>query len=349
MSNYETAIIATRAGIIESVHQAAIAVVDRDGNLVAHWGGPDTITFVRSSAKPFQALPLIESGARDHFHINDPELALICGSHAGTEDHVDTLQGLLSKIGVSEGDLLCGVQPPKDRPSLDRLRAAGIEPTAAHHNCSGKHAGMLALSVYLGQPIASYLDLDGEVQRRIIQTIAEMANLDVQEIDIGIDGCSAPNFAMPLASAAQMYARLIDPSGLPAGRVKACNQVNTAMTSYPAMVSNTGRFDTELMLAMQDQVLAKGGAEGFLGIAIRLGTIRDGSPALGMALKIADGSRIHRARSILAMSTLSQLGVLSSDLQSTLSEFGAYSIHNDRGIEVGAVEADFEVELLRPI
>ncbi len=349
MSNYETAIIATRAGITESVHQAAIAVVDRDGRLVAQWGDPETITFLRSSAKPIQALPLIESGARDHFHITDSELALICGSHAGSDDHVATLQGLLSKIGVSEGDLLCGVQLPKDRPSLDRLKAAGSGPSAAHHNCSGKHAGMLAQSVYLGEPIASYLDPDGEVQNRIIQVVSVMANLDITEIGMGIDGCSAPNFAMPLTSAAQMYARIADPSGLPEGREAACGQVFSAMTSHPVMVSNTGRFDTELMLAMEGHVLAKGGAEGFLGIAVKPGTIWEGSPALGIAMKVADGSRIHRARSILALSTLSQLGVLSSDLRSMLSEFDVYSIRNDRGIEVGAVEADFKIKLLHSI
>jgi L-asparaginase II len=208
---------------------------------------------------------------------------------------------------------------------------------------------MIAQSVYLGEPIASYLDLDEVVQNQIIQAVAAMADLDTNELGIGIDGCSAPNFAMPLASAAQMYARLADPSGLPEGRVAACGQVFTAMTSYPVMVSNTGRFDTELMLAMEGQVLAKGGAEGFLGIAVQPETIRGGSPALGIAMKIADGSRIHRARSILAMSTLTQLDVLSSDLRSTLSDFDAYRIRNDRGIEVGAVDADFEIEILRSI
>jgi len=208
---------------------------------------------------------------------------------------------------------------------------------------------MLAQSVYLDQPIASYLEPDGEVQIRILRTVAEMSALDMNEIGMGIDGCSAPNFAMPLASVAQMYARISDPSGLPTGRAQACAQIFTAMTTYPQMVSNTGRFDTELMRAMPGQVLAKGGAEGYLGMAIRPGAIRDGSPALGIAMKIADGSRIHRARSILAITTLLQLGVPSSDLQPLLNAFGTYKLQNDRGIEVGAVEADFEIELLQSL
>ncbi len=323
-----------RGDTLESLHHGALAVADASGHLLAWQGDPEAVTFLRSSAKPLQALPLVESGAADHFALTDPELAVVCASHAGTEAHVATVAGLQRRVGVEEADLQCGAHPPFDRQAAARLREAGREPTPNHHNCSGKHTGMLALARFLGAPLETYLAPQHPVQRHILEAVAAMAGLEPEKVRLGIDGCSAPNFALPLRAVATAYARLADPAGLPERRAEACRRVFRAMTAHPEMVGGPGSFDTALMQAFPGRVLAKGGAEGFQALALPAGAL-PGQPALGVALKIADGDAARRARSLAALAVLQALGLEAALEQESLAPFGPRPLTNYGGLTVG--------------
>ncbi|HEY4722730.1 MAG TPA: asparaginase, partial [Anaerolineae bacterium] len=194
----ETLVEVTRGGRVESEHRGVIAVVDATGKLIAHVGDVDLISFLRSSAKPFQALPLVESGAADRFGFTDQELAIIAGSHSGEARHIEVAQSILSKIGLKEDALQCGIHVPFSPESAQRLRESGQAPTPIYNNCSGKHAGMLAQAISRSLSTHDYLDPNHPVQVSIRRTLADLAEISFDEVGVGIDGCSAPNFALPL-------------------------------------------------------------------------------------------------------------------------------------------------------
>jgi L-asparaginase II len=335
----------TRGDTVESIHYGAIAIVDADRRLVTQHGDPNAITFLRSTAKPFQALPFIEAGGAEYYDLQPAEIAVICASHSGTDEHVATIIALQAKTGVQQTDLLCGVHEPIDEATAQAMRLRGEAATPDRHNCSGKHTGMLAYARMRGWSIPDYLDPSHPVQENILRTFAAMCDLAPEQVFTGTDGCSAPNFAVPLKNAALAYARLCDPSELPSERAEACRQITTAMTSHPDMVGGPRRFDTLLMEAAQGKIVAKGGAEGYQGLGILPGTLRSGSPAVGIAIKISDGDSKGRARAAVTLETLRQLGALHEDELAQLKNYGPYSpVHNWRDLVVGAAHPSFELE-----
>jgi len=333
-----------RGGRAESLHFGALAVVDAAGNSVAHYGDPQTVTFTRSAAKPLQALALIEAGGHERFGLSQAEIAITCASHSGTDAHVEVVGALQAKAGIAERQLMCGTHPPYHKETAERLLRQGEKPSPNRHNCSGKHSGMLALAALKGWPLEGYIELAHPVQGAILATVAEMCGLPVEEVGMGTDGCSVPNFAVPLRNLAWAYARLVDPAGLSEGRAAACGVIVKAMTKHPEMVGGPGRFDTALMAAAEGQVLAKSGAEGYLAMAVRPGVLGEASPGLGVALKIADGDPNGRARPAVALETLRQLGVLGEQELAALAEFGPQiTVHNWRKVEVGEGHPCFEL------
>ncbi|HEY45678.1 MAG: hypothetical protein AMJ88_14750 [Anaerolineae bacterium SM23_ 63] len=342
--SYRPVVEIMRGGIVESVHHGAIAVADPSGALYASWGDAEVVTFLRSSAKPFQALPLLESGAADHYQLSLEQIAVICASHSGTDEHARVVASIQERVGISETDLMCGVHPPLHHQTARRLQEQGLEPTPNRHNCSGKHTGMLTLASFLGEPLEDYINPQHPVQVQIIQTFAEMCGLEPEAVVLGIDGCSAPVFAVPLVSAATAFARLIDPSALAPDRADACRGVVAAMTSHPFMVAGPDRFDTRLMEVTAGQVLAKGGAEAYQGLGVRAGVIRPDAPALGVAIKIADGDRSDRARPAVALSVLEDLGALSDEEREALGEFGPRELTNYRDLTVGHIRTCFHLQ-----
>jgi L-asparaginase II len=326
----------TRGNTLESLHFGAIAIVDVDGRLVAQHGDPNATTFLRSTAKPFQALPLLENGGADFFDLSSSEIALMCASHSGTDEHVETLISLQRKTGISQFDLMCGVHPPMHAGTAEAMRQRGEEATQNRHNCSGKHTGMLAFARMQGWPMAGYLKPSHPVQQAILRTFAEMCDLPADRVLLGVDGCSAPNFAIPLAKAALAYARLCDPNDLAPARAQACQKIGAAMTSHPEMVAGPYRFDTRLMQATGGRIVAKGGAEGYQGVGLMPDAVSPGSPALGIALKISDGDLKGRVRPPLVLEILRQLGALSGSELETLSDYGPTTpVYNWRRLEVG--------------
>jgi L-asparaginase II len=340
-SAYEPLFHLTRGGIIESQHRGALAVADIHGELLAWVGDPQHVIFLRSSSKPFQALPLIESGAAEHFGLSLKQIALVCASHAGSQAHVEAAEAIQKAVGVEEADLLCGVHVPGDKEAARLLAIEGKDPRPNQHNCSGKHSGMLALARYLAESIDNYLEFDHPVQRRILATLAEMCDLEESQIVLGVDGCSAPNFALPLAAAAKGVARLADPTGLPEERAQACRTVFEAMTTHPEMVSGKGRFDTRLMEVAGGKILSKGGAEGYQAAAIAPGAAGDNSPAMGLVVKAADGN--SRAVQPATLAVLKELGVLGDAELAELEQFSARKLRNYRGIEVGEACISFRL------
>jgi len=328
----------TRGDAVESVHYGALAVLNSRGEVLARAGSPEATAFLRSAAKPFQALPLLLSGAADHFGISRKELAIIISSHNGEKMHLDTVRSLLRRIGCGESDLQCGAHPPYYRPAAAALVRAGKSPSALHNNCSGKHAGMLALAKFWKAPLRSYLAPSHPVQKAILKILAGYTGAPESVILGGVDGCSAPTFALSLRQLALGFARLLDRRfGLPEER-EAAGRAVAAMRSFPEMVGGTGRLDNALMRAVSHSFIAKIGAEGFYGMAYR-----DGVHGIGIALKIADGNG-ERARTTATVELLVQLGLLAREKAVRLLRAQDLpGVRNVRGKTVGHVSPLFQV------
>lgn len=326
----------TRGDTVESIHFGAIAIVDPHGTLLAWHGDPHVTTYLRSTAKPFQALPFVEAGGPQAFHFTTQEIALICASHGGTDEHVAVAQSIQRKVGVTENDLLCGIHPAGYMPTREAMEARGEPPTANRHNCSGKHSGMLASAQFHHWPIEDYVNPTHPLQKGIVETFAEMCALPSSEVHVGIDGCSAPNFAVPLYNAALAYARLCDPHGLPAARADACHTITHAMTTHPVMIAAPDEFDTRLMEATHGRIVSKGGAEGYQGFGLMPGVLSPEAPGVGITLKISDGGARSSVRAAVVMEVLRQLNVLSPEEWETLSTFGpGLPVHNYRKLLAG--------------
>lgn len=334
--------------ITESVHFGAVAIVDAHGKLLASYGDPNTITYLRSTAKPFQALPLIESEAAQQYGLEDDEIAVICSSHSGCDEHVAVVQKLQEKCGVRESDLLCGTHYPLHEETARALRQRGEKPTPNRHNCSGKHSGMIAFARFRNLSYDDYINPQHPIQQTIVATFAEMCRLPPEQVQVGTDGCSAPNFAVPLYNAALAYARLCDPicgGVLPARRVEACQRITHAMTTYPHLVGGPGRFDTCLMEAAQGKIVSKTGAEGYQGLGLMPGLLGKDSPGIGIALKISDGDQRGKVSAAVSIEVLRQIGALGEQVLNALSDFGpTLPLTNFRQLTVGTAKPIFNLQ-----
>jgi L-asparaginase II len=344
----------TRGRIVESIHYGAIAVVNSHGKLLYSFGDPQTVAFLRSSAKPFQALPFFERGGPAKFGLTQKEQALICASHEGSDEHVKTAESIQAKAGLRESDLLCGIHMPGDPDAYKALIRRGEKPTPNRNNCSGKHSGMLAHAKMRGLPLNTYLELDHPIQQDILGGFAEMCGLEPGQVELGIDGCSAPNFAAPLFNAALAFARLADPHDLPAARAEACRAITAAMTGSPVMISGRDEFDCRLMQAGKGKIVSKRGAEGFQAIGLLPGALSQDSPGIGITFKVSDGDLLfrtiniephNRVRPAVTLEILRQIGVLSAAQMKELAEFGpTLPIKNHRGIVAGESRPAFELD-----
>lgn len=344
-SPYAPMVNITRGPIVESIHLGALAVVDSGGRLITSVGDPMLVTYLRSSSKPFQVLPLLEMGGVEAFRLTDKEIALMCASHSGTDEHYATVSALQAKIGISESDLLCGIHAPMHEATAEAMRQRGEPYMQNRHNCSGKHTGFLAQVVLRGESKEDYINPAHPIQQTIVQTFSEMIDYPRENIAIGVDGCSAPVFGVPLYNAALGFARLCDPQGLPPARVTACQTVTRAMAAYPFMVAGPERFDTLTMEIGGGKFIAKGGAEGYSGIGIMPGALGPGSPALGITFKVSDGDLTGRARPVIGVEILRQLGLLSAaEIAGPLAPLAARPVTNWRGIKVGEMYPSFTLD-----
>ena len=329
-----------RGGYLESFHSGSIAVVDSRGRLLAYAGDPNFVTCIRSAAKPFQAIPLLESGGIEEFDLTPEEIALTCASHGGEAKHVSTAAALLRKGDFDEEDLLCAAHLPYDEKAAADVRADG--PTPLHNNCSGKHAGMLLATKLLDFPSAHYIEATHPLQQAMRDKVAEFAGLEPEDVPIATDGCGVPAFFLSLHRTAFAYARLMD------SKTEAPRRVVESMTHYPQYVAGSWSITTPLMQAFGGELLAKEGAEGFYAMALpasltrQLDVADDG--AIGIALKVADGS-MTRGRNPVILKTLELLGVDVAK-RPELERYRDWPLRNVAGKLVGEVRAEFELEFL---
>ncbi len=320
----------TRSGIVESRHYGSIAVVDNRGELIAGAGDVNRVTYMRSAAKPVQAIPVIESGAVDAFGISDKELAVICASHQGQDIHVSAVSSILAKIGVNERSLACGIHPPANAAAARSLVRTGREPRALHNNCSGKHVGMLALAQHFGADLETYLDSESPVQTAIKSALGETLDVKKSAVHLGTDGCGAPTFAVPLRNIALGFARFGDPVELPASRSNAMRRISAAMTDNAEMVSGTGGMDTDVMSVGNGKVMMKGGAEGLKAIALL-------DRGIGIACRMEDGS--DRAFAAIVWQLVRDLGVFSDDDLADLAALQPVAVMNHQGRVIGEIRS----------
>ncbi len=345
-----------RGAYLESFHTGSIAVVDATGHLLAFAGDPNLRTCLRSAAKPFQAIPLLEYGGVDDYDLAGEEVALMCGSHGGEPKHVSIAAALLRKGEFDEADLLCGAHMPFEEKAAADLRASGEEPSPLHNNCSGKHAGMLLATQAMDAPSTQYIDPDHPLQVLIRSILADFAGVSPDEIPIAVDGCGVPAFFLSLYRAAFAYARLMATGRGDSGALDRYSDSTAAvvesMTSFPQYVAGAWSMTTPLMEAFGGDLLGKEGAEGFYAMALssslngelteRLRLADDA--AIGIALKINDGS-MTRGRNPVVLRTLQLLG-LDLDGRRELDRYRDWPVRNIVGNVVGEVHAEFDLEFV---
>ncbi|NOT08577.1 MAG: asparaginase [Gemmatimonadales bacterium] len=338
MDQTDLHVVATRGELVEAIHPVSAAVVDADDRLlaVARDGGP--VTWWRSAAKPFQALPMVQDGAADRFGLTDREIALACASHSSEAVHLEVIEGFLAKVGLTEEQLACGIHTPLSPAVAKEVARGTVTMTPKWSNCSGKHAGMLALARHHGWPLAGYNEDAHPVQQRIAAEISRWTDAPIEKIAKGVDGCAATCFGLPLRRMALAYARF------GASREPAAQRILQAMMGHPELVGGSGRLCTDLMAAWPGRVMAKIGADGVYCAAL---------PALGigLALKVIDGDM--RASGIALLAILRELVARLPGVQAPeypfepLAGYAVQPIRNTRGTTTGEFRAEGGLRFFR--
>ncbi len=310
-----------RGGLLECVHQAHAVICDAKG-VVAAWGNPQAVIFPRSSAKMMQALPLIETGAADASGLSQAHLALACASHRGGHVHVDLAGRWLADLGLAESDLRCGAHEPGDLTERNRLIRASETPCQLHNNCSGKHSGFLTVTRNL-KAGPEYVEIDHPLQKAVRAATEEVTGETVA--GWGVDGCSAPNFAMTVEGLARAMAKYATAREGHGAREDAMHRLTRAMAAYPHLVSGEGETCTELMRAMGGRVAIKGGAE-----AVYVAIVPE--KGLGIALKVVDGG--YRAAEASITALLARVGALDPAHPAAVKRMAGVQ-RNWRGLETG--------------
>jgi L-asparaginase II len=325
----------TRGGTPECLHFGAVAVTDTQGRVLASAGHPHWLTFTRSTLKALQALPFMQADGPQKMGFTRENIAMMCASHSGEPMHVAQVQEMLDKAGLTYQRLQCGCHVPM-------FVELGVAPAPAqyderNHNCSGKHSGFLAMCVQQGWPVESYLDPGHPLQQAIRQHVARAVGLAPEALKMGVDGCSAPNYAMPLANLARGYARLASGSA-DAEFGESFAQLADAMTARPDLVSGTARNDLAFMRAGRGDWVTKVGADGVQAFASR-------SRGQAFAIKIADGSKVALHAATVAV--LDQLGWLDEQQREALQPWRADTIASIKGAPVGERKAVFALRFER--
>ncbi|GAC1348948.1 MAG: asparaginase [Vulcanimicrobiaceae bacterium] len=324
----EPYVFVTRGERIESVHHVAACIAADDGTVTHALGDIDEPVFLRSSAKPFIAAAIVASGAAARFGFDAREIAVMAASHNGEPFHVAAVESIFAKIGLTPDALQCGAHAPSYEPAATVLAASGAPPTALHNNCSGKHAGILALCVHLGLDPRTYTAYEHPAQQRILAFCARLLGEEARDMPIGIDGCGIPVFATSLRHAARAFARVATLASLEDADAAALVTVRDAMTAEPAYVAGSDRFDSALSAVTGGRIVGKAGAEGVHADALR----REG---LGLVLKVIDGTR--RAAAPATMGLLAAAGALDPPETAALQRFARPEVRNVTGRVVGTL------------
>lgn len=322
----------TRGDIKDLSYEGHIAVTNEKGELLYSYGDPKRLTFIRSSAKPLQALVAVESGAVDKYKLNPKEIAVICASHIGSQDHIETVKSILEKASLLESNLKCGSHMPRDKNSLKRLLCSDKKATEIYNNCSGKHSGMLITCKYLRDDMDSYYENSHPHQKRILDIISQFTGVEKKDIVLGNDGCGVPVHAVELYKFAKAFAILSKPETFDKKRVDAIKRVTDAMTNHPDMVSGNGEICTELMKRTNGRIIAKGGANAYYALSIK-------DKGIGVTIKIESGN--SDILPIVILETLRQIGEISDNELKLFEDFTNGNVKNNKGETVGKTTAEF--------
>ena len=315
----------TRGDLTESIHVAFAVAVGNNGQILFSSGDPHYLTCIRSSLKPFQAAASIKAGAVDSVKFSEEEIALMCASHQGEQIHTDTAFSMLQKLDLTIEDYECGVHAPSDKKTRYDLVLANKSISPLHNNCSGKHAGMLALAKKIGKEVKGYTKKDHPVQKIINDYICEIS--ESQDIHYEIDGCSAPVPFFTLETIANMFQKLA------LGEKIELKRVFNAMSSYPLHVGGTDNFDSSFIQVLGGRGVTKVGGESVRGISIK--TKKHGP--IGIAIKVLDGN--FRVLPIATMKLLDHLQILEEEEKKQLSRYSTKILKNHNNLEVGKIEA----------
>ncbi|MBW6400733.1 asparaginase [Roseomonas sp. HJA6] len=316
-----------RGGFLESVHQGIAVVADAEGRILQSWGDPSFVTFPRSSLKPFQAIPLVETGAADAAGLTQEHLALACASHSAEDFQVALVRGWLDRLGLTESALVCGPDMPRSQADQAAIWRAGGDRSRIYHNCSGKHCGFLTLTKHLGAPIGSYNDPAHPAQKLYLEAFSELLGEDAAKLPRGVDGCGLPAIALPMATMAKGAARWAAAKVSSESRRAAIRRLQDAIRAYPDHLSGRGSPTGQIVRATQGRVLLKGGAEGYV-----VGFVPDAG--IGITVKFADGA--SRGKMGVFAALLGRLGLL--EAAESLAEAIEGEIRDSNGNPVGAVK-----------
>jgi L-asparaginase II len=314
-----------RGGILESLHHGVAVVADADGRILQSWGDPSFVTFPRSSLKPFQAIPLVESGAAEAAGLSEEHLALACASHSAEDFQVALVRGWLERLGLSESALVCGPDLPRSQADQISVIRAGGDRSRVFHNCSGKHCGFLTLTKHIGASL-SYADPAHPAQRLYLEAFSELIGEDAARLPRGVDGCGLPAIALPMAAMARGAARWAAARVATDARRTAIRRLQSATRAYPDHLSGRGSSTGKIVRASQGRVLLKGGAEGYV-----VGFVPE--EGLGIAVKLADGTA--RAKMGVFAALLGRLGLV--DAADSLAQDVEGIINDSNGRPVGEV------------
>jgi L-asparaginase II len=314
---------------VEVIHLGSIVIVDGDGKVLHALGDAEVYTHLRSTAKPFQLLPFLNRKLHEKYELDGADIALLMSSHSGEPEHVTRLVIIMQKLGVTDAELLCGIHAPTHEGSRRALLMSGSKPNVLHNNCSGKHAAMVATAKHEKWDVARYLDVQHPLQKEIASLLLEFSHETPDHLGLGVDGCSAPTFIMPLVAIARLYGALAFSSKL--------KLLFESGSQNAYMIAGTKRLDTMLMQACDGQLFAKTGADGVYAMAVA--PSEKYPKGLGIAFKIADGDNANRARQVVAAELLFQIGILKDP-----SAIYEPEIRNLRGIVVGKIKASFKLK-----
>lgn len=317
----------TRGGVVESFHRGSICVVNELGDVIWSVGDIQQVSFPRSALKLFQHLPLLLSGAFDAFGFSDKDLALMCGSHNGEIQHTSQVQQMLNTLKLDIPHLGCGAQPPTLKSDFVQLIKNNLEPSAIHNNCSGKHSGFLAYCQFHHLPLNTYLQLDHPLHQEIKKITAQFYEMDANELVVGVDGCSAPIFGMPLYNQALAYKNLVASEKFGSEKLTAsCNRIVEAIARNPQMIAGTKRYCTDLIAVTKGRIIGKTGADGVYSLAIP-------HKKWGIAIKVDDGKMGPQYQ--IAHELLQELELISKEEAQQLEAYGNVRVKNYAGNEVG--------------
>ena len=323
----------TRGSVVESLHRGTAAVAGAGGEVIAAWGDVDAPHYPRSAIKPLQAIPFVASGAADAFNLGNEEIAISAASHMAGRRHVAVVRNWLSRLGLSEADLVCGAIEPGDREEAAALIKADGKPTRAYNNCSGKHAGFLTTSLHMGLPATAYADAKSEEQRTVRKLLSDLSDFDLGSVEPAADGCGIPTLPMPIAGLARACARMADPDGLKPDHGEAAKRIIAAMAAEPELVRGPGEFDTVAITAGNGAFVTKVGAEG-----VSAGIVP--AKGIGIAVKIDDGGR--RAADVVMANILDAIGVLDRNARNALAPWLVEPVLNTLGNRVGEIRVSEE-------